>query len=394
MTAYMSKSIDLSGYSSATLSFWHTIPSIEDGYDHARVFIDSNLVYEVSTEVLSWSEQVLSLDAYVGDAHMLTFEFQSDVSVQYEGWYLDDILLTAEPILPDAYEPNDSFEGAYDLGTRGNVVVPDLTIHAPSNHDWFRFTAGGTGHADVNVYFSHAAGDIDLYVYDASLNYVGASTSADDNEFVPIEQVVAGQGYYVQVFGSGGATNPNYSLEIIAPDIYEPNDSFAAAYNLATRDYFYDAGLTIHAPYNDDWFRFTAGDTGPAHINVYFTHAAGDIDLYVYDASQAQIGSSTSADDDESVSIDQVVGGQTYYVQVVGYGGATSPYYSLQIIAPSPPLDIYEPNDSFETAYNLGGMPGYFSTTGLTIHAPGNDDWVPLHRGSHRPGGHQRVLQP
>jgi hypothetical protein len=149
------------------------------------------------------------------------------------------------------------------------------------------------------------------------------------------------------VYTYGFATHPNYSLEIDAPDDYEPNDSFETAYNLRTRGYFYD-NLTIHESANDDWFRFTAGGSGQADISAYFSHAAGDLDLYVYHASHALIGSSVSTDDDESVSI-SVVQGETYYVLVAGYLGATN-HYSLEIDAPLPPLDMYEPNDSFAAA--------------------------------------------
>jgi hypothetical protein len=503
MTAYMSKTIDLSGYSSAMLSFWHKIPSIEAGYDHARVYIDSDLVYDRSSALPSWTQEAFSLNSYVGGTHTLKFEFYSDYSNTAEGWYLDDILVTAEPALPDlydegdslssfnpdyvaspgsagagqpwdatflirnggnlaaggfwvdyyasptifigpadhylgsvyiagieafsyaqadlhltsfpggipsggyyvgiiidpdntvtesnesnnagvdlddypltvalvdAYEPNDSFAAAYNLGTRGYFYDSGLTIHAPGNDDYFRFTAGGTGPADINVYFSHAAGDIDLYVYDAGQTPVGSSSSTDDDEFVSIP-VAGGQTYYVKVVGYGGATNPNYSLEINAPsspplDNYEPNDSFAAAYNLGTRGYFYESGLNIHEAGNDDYFRFTAGATGQADVNVYFSQAAGDIDLYVYDAGQTPVGSSSSTDDDEFVSI-PVAGGQTYYVKVVGYGGATNPNYSLEIDAPLPAAYFGDYNqDGF---VNAADYTVWRNTSGQTVLAP------------------------
>ena len=44
MSAYMSKSVNLSGLSSASLSFWYKTPSMESGnYDHLRAYIDSLL---------------------------------------------------------------------------------------------------------------------------------------------------------------------------------------------------------------------------------------------------------------------------------------------------------------------------------------------------------------
>ena len=95
MTAYMSHSINLSGYSSAQLTFWYKIPSIESGTDRARVYIGSTVVWERSAVTSSWTQVSISLSSYVGGTRTLKFEFYSDYSVTGEGWYLDDIAVTA-----------------------------------------------------------------------------------------------------------------------------------------------------------------------------------------------------------------------------------------------------------------------------------------------------------
>src|ERR1043166_7117408 len=88
MNAFLSRSINLGGYSAATLSFWYKIPSTEDGVDMARVLVDGNVVWTASAAVTSWTQATVSLNAWVGALRTLRFEFVSDASVSFEGCYL------------------------------------------------------------------------------------------------------------------------------------------------------------------------------------------------------------------------------------------------------------------------------------------------------------------
>jgi hypothetical protein len=98
MSAYMAKTLDFSGYTSAALSFWYYVPSIEDYYDALRVYMDNTIIWETSTAQPAWTKITLNLDSYAGGTHTLRFEFESDYSATYEGAYLDDILVTAGPL--------------------------------------------------------------------------------------------------------------------------------------------------------------------------------------------------------------------------------------------------------------------------------------------------------
>jgi hypothetical protein len=124
MTAYMSRPLDLTGYGSATLSFWYRIPSIESNFDHCNVYVANNLVWTTTAPATNWTFVSINLDSYVGIIPILRFEFTSDSSVVYEGWYLDDILVTALPP-----PPNDMFANAQVL-TGGSGTVTGSNVAA------------------------------------------------------------------------------------------------------------------------------------------------------------------------------------------------------------------------------------------------------------------------
>lgn len=119
----------------------------------------------------------------------------------------------------------------------------------------------------------------------------------------------------------------------IAPDTFEPNDSFATASILAPPEDHTYTNLSIHASMNDDYYRVTAAATGTMRFDLAFKNAQGNIDMEVYDASQTLLGSSTSTSDSEEVTIFGQAG-HYYYVHVFGYQGATNPDYSLTVHQP------------------------------------------------------------
>jgi hypothetical protein len=143
-------------------------------------------------------------------------------------------LLAAAPAtvwaLTDSFESNDSFETAARLS--GNVALSELTIEPAGDEDFFDWRAFRNGIMRVDILFSHVVGDLDLELFDASMQRVAFSDSLTDNESVS-HDVFAGQTYFVHVFGFGGATN-TYSLEISGPaPIPEPSSTLLVGVSLA-----------------------------------------------------------------------------------------------------------------------------------------------------------------
>ncbi|GEM_PF-5799553 len=116
----------------------------------------------------------------------------------------------------DRFEPNDSFAGAADLGSLVDRTENDLSIHSSGNDDYYRVTAVAPGTLTVTFTFAHAAGDVDVFLYDAAQNQIDISDSATNAEQLSAT-VVAGQTYFIRVIGYQGATNPDYDMVIDAP---------------------------------------------------------------------------------------------------------------------------------------------------------------------------------
>jgi hypothetical protein len=123
----------------------------------------------------------------------------------------------------DRFEVNNTFATATELGLVGDRVEADLSIHESADEDFYKITAAGNGNIDIRIFFAHAQGDIDMAVYDSGENFEDDSTSAGNMEQI-IVSALAGETYYLKVYGYNGATNFDYDLEISGPLMGDYND--------------------------------------------------------------------------------------------------------------------------------------------------------------------------
>jgi hypothetical protein len=219
MAATLSRTIDLTGYTNATLSFWHRLPGIEgDEFDYVQVLIDNTIVWTKDLPVSTWTKVTLSLEAFIGGSHNVQFLFISDDTIQEEGWYLDDILIT------DAYTPppppaNDSFANAPLLtGAVGTITSPNGSATSEPNEPgsgfsatnsvWFKWVAITNG--TVTFRTGGSTFDTILCVYTgntvAALTPVACDDNGDTNgasliSFEAVKDVI----YRISVRGAGNA---------------------------------------------------------------------------------------------------------------------------------------------------------------------------------------------
>lgn len=131
MQAYMEQFFNRLGYGAISLSFWYKIPSIELCCDRARVYFNgtvtgSHLLWESGTPTTAWTPATIDLTPY--DVFgTLRFEFDSDLSVVNEGWYLDDISVMA-------YSAG-AGETIQSLAVLNNVVLEADSLSAAAGRD-------------------------------------------------------------------------------------------------------------------------------------------------------------------------------------------------------------------------------------------------------------------
>ena len=285
-------------------------------------------------------------DISIGDYYLVWTIDSANAVIEFSGTNNEGASIFTIDVRPkrDVYEENDTFETASALGSMGVISIQDLTIHVPSNEDYFSFTASATGTATVAIAFTESEGKLTLHVYDANQTLLKESTFVRVSSQTLEVPVTAGQTYYVKVKGyESSDLSADYSMSIagppIAPDGYEANDSFETASDLGSPSNFAVENLTIHESGNDDYYSFVAGLTGSANVRVMFSYAAGDLDLYIYDAGFSPVFQSTGTVDYETATF-PITAGQTYYFKVVGYAGAINGSYALSLAQGNPEIDV------------------------------------------------------
>ncbi len=99
MNAYIRQTVDLTNYTSASIEFWHLMPTIEGStFDYGQFKVNGTEVERYDTAVTSWAKETIDLSSYVGSTATIEWNFHTDSSVRYEGWYIDDIKV--EGVLP------------------------------------------------------------------------------------------------------------------------------------------------------------------------------------------------------------------------------------------------------------------------------------------------------
>ncbi|MBQ1456863.1 MAG: hypothetical protein IIZ25_13545, partial [Thermoguttaceae bacterium] len=139
------------------------------------------------------------------------------------------------------------------------------------------------------------------------------TVSARDTGYY-LRVIAAGQGQYSGLRRAATTAGPVISH---ADDIYEPNDSFAAAADLGTiTGVKRVTGLVAGAQKDQDWYKFTLKYTGTAADSIVLTYShtkTHDIDLYLFKDASRRIGSSTGLTGTETISLRGLSPG-TYYI--------------------------------------------------------------------------------
>ena len=167
-----------------------------------------------------------------------------------------------DPIAADALEENDSFAGAWDLGTvtgpgfSVNALAVDsggiLNIERKGDRDYYKFVAGDTGSLDVNLGAVDALGDfLEFLIYEVD--------ETRDTEEVPLIQAADGSPLRQTVNAGGNGTQTvnvvagrTYIIEILSDESWRTLHSQVHLVNrrqiILLRHCSQTTHLTIDAP--------------------------------------------------------------------------------------------------------------------------------------------------
>jgi pimeloyl-ACP methyl ester carboxylesterase len=96
----ISPTIDLTGFRSVSLTFWHR-HDFERDFDFGQVWVTTDegrtftRIASFTGSLSSWSRVVLNLSAFAGSPSLrIYFQLISDRSITRDGWYIDDVAVT------------------------------------------------------------------------------------------------------------------------------------------------------------------------------------------------------------------------------------------------------------------------------------------------------------
>jgi len=203
----------------------------------------------------------------------------------------------------DALMPEDDFGSdvgsAFDMGQLATTRTLSGLIGQLDDLDYFTFTAAQTG---VATFTASATHDLDVAWQTAGSH--GAGAVVDGNLVL---NVVAGQTYTVGLGTSAGIGYYDLSVELETSvvDWGEVASGQFAHENLT-------AGETV--------YQVTAARDGVMTVEAFFNHAAGNVDLALYNSEGELLASSDSVTDNERLDV-TVSAGETVYLKARGSNG-------------------------------------------------------------------------
>jgi hypothetical protein len=312
---YMTRSVSLSGYTSATLKFY-IWQYTEASYDY--VYLQ---YYSGTTWTTAWSragsyQAWAQISATIPTtATQVRFWFKSDGSVQNTGAYIDDVVLTAT----------------------ASTTTPTLAISSTS---WAPAAAGVTSSA-ISVTNS-ATTSVIAYTVSSSQTWltVSSASGSTPGSFTMTASANTGSARSATVTvtaTTAGVTGSPKTITVsqaagTGGDTYEPNGTAATAYGPLVSGTTYNS--YIYSNGDIDYYKLTATTSGT--ITATLKNLPGDYDLYLYNSAQTQVAKSElGSTSPESLSYSAAAG--TYYLKVIGYSGAysTTVAYALKAIFPS-----------------------------------------------------------
>jgi PKD repeat protein len=192
ITATMANGVNLSTALSANLSFWAKY-NIEAGFDYMYIDVSANggtswvNIGSYDGVLNTWTQFNYSLGGYVGNTSVkVRFRFYSDGAVNYDGMYIDDVVITSDTVDNAAplvlHTPPVFYEGTFHQDS----VLADLIDVSGIATAQLKYSVDGGAYSTIN----------------------GVNTSGDTYRFIiPQQQGGAMVDYFFYVVDSAATPN-------------------------------------------------------------------------------------------------------------------------------------------------------------------------------------------
>ncbi len=269
---------------------------------------------------------------------------------------------------------DDSEYGNLNNDTCGdaNLIFPGVAYLnfgvLDNDPDYYKLTVPAGSALTVDLTFSHALGDIDMVLYDSScstaLAYAMSVTDDETLTWSNLGAVPVEVKWNVYILGATCNQYHMFADVVSQPcgpdDGLEPNDSCAQPYPLTPAMWL---GMMVSTT-DPDFYSIAVGQDEVLSIDASFTHAAGDVDIKLWDACGGSLlGASTSSTDNEAITWLNQSGAQaTVFLEVLLYPGGVSECnrYDLDI-----GLAGTNPGTNFCTSLvNSSGAPAFMAALG------------------------------
>ncbi len=212
--------------------------------------------------------------------------------------------------------------------------------------DWFDFPIAKGDQISANVYYDPDEGNLDLYLYGPGPGGVTSSFDYDWDDsarsgVLHVEYTTTASSpvgdYLLKVLpyaaGTGGVYNNLYALELMVlracvGDAYEPSSQASPA-TINVGNNFTNLSLCSE----EDFYVIPAGAAGARTVCATFSHAAGDIDLYVStDVEGTSIVAGAASTTDNERAVFTASASTPYYIKVTMKPSLGNTTYGLQVL--------------------------------------------------------------
>lgn len=283
--------------------------------------LDSNGAVERSSNSQTDNESFSYGNGQAQDVFVRVY-LDSDAGAMPGNSYRLSTSVTGAPCMSDSYEPNDSIATA-----RGIMTGIHSTLWVcNSDSDYFSFMANAGDALNFDLNYLPNEGDIAASLMSASGNVLASSLSHATGGSLTYTVNSSGI-YYLQVYllSDTGTVNGNaYSLDArigstsatCSLDRFEPNDARSAAAPVSNRAYI----NLFSCSTDDDYYIINVSSGDRITIRLDFSHAEGDIDLWLYEPGGfSAVASSVTITDPEEISSYQTQMSGAYTIKVDQY---------------------------------------------------------------------------